>query len=226
MALAGLAFAAILVLTQFRETVPEDADEESASADTASLFRQPEFVVAVMAGAVGFAIMSFIMTATPVSMHVVDGFSVEETALVIQSHWIAMYLPALFSGFLIARFGVPLIMGIGVVAIAVCVGVASTSHQFTHYWWALVLLGVGWNFLFVAGTTLLTSTYRPEQRFKAQATNDVLVFGTQASASLLAGVALYYLGWMTLNLVTLPFLVVMMGGVVVITLRQRRATTA
>jgi len=225
-ALAGLAFVGILVLSRFRETMPEGADEETAPADTASLFRQPEFVVAVMAGAVGFAIMSFIMTATPVSMHVVDGFSVEETALVIQSHWIAMFLPALFSGFLIARFGVPLIMGVGVVAIAVCVGVAGTSHHFMHYWWALVLLGVGWNFLFVAATTLLTGTYQRSQRFKAQAVNDVLVFGSQASASLLAGVALYYLGWMTMNLLTLPFLIMMAGGVLVIALRQRRASMA
>lgn len=225
-ALAGLALIAIVVLGQFRETSSVDADEQTVPDGAASLFRQPEFVVAVMAGAVGFAIMSFIMTATPVSMHMVDGFSVENTALVIQSHWIAMYVPALFSGFLIARFGVPLIMGVGVVAIAVCVGVASASHHFMHYWWALVLLGVGWNFLFVAGTTLLTSTYRPEQRFKAQAINDVLVFGSQASASLLAGVALYYLGWTTLNLLTLPFLGMMLGGVLVITLRQRRTMTA
>jgi len=223
--LAGLAIIGILVLSQFRETVPRGANEKTAPADTKSRFRQPEFAVAVMAGAVGFAIMSFIMTATPVSMHVMDGFSVEDTALIIQSHWIAMYLPALFSGFLIARFGVALIMGIGVVAIMVCVGIAAASHQFMHYWWALVLLGVGWNFLFVAGTTLLTSTYQPNQRFKAQAINDVLVFGSQATASLLAGVVLYYLGWVTLNLLTLPFLVMMVGGVAVITLRQRRANT-
>jgi len=151
--------------------------------------------------------MSFIMTATPISMHVVDGHTVDATARVIQAHVVAMFAPSLFSGLLIDRLGPRRMMTAGAVAMLACIAVASTSHVIAAYIVALALLGVGWNFLFVGGTVLLSRTWRPAERFRVQATNDLIVFGTQAIASLSAGAALHSFGWTTVNLIALPLLV-------------------
>jgi MFS family permease len=150
--------------------------------------------------------MSFIMTATPISMHVHDHHSDTRTAWVIQSHLLAMYAPSLFSGQLISRFGTRRVMSAGLVLMLGCVAIDSAGKGLMHYWSGLVLLGVGWNLLYVAGTTLLTTTYHPEERFRAQAVNEFAVFGTQAIASLLAGPAIHILGWQRLNLAALPLL--------------------
>ncbi len=140
-------------------------------------------------------------------MHVIDGHSLEATAGVIQSHIIAMYLPALFTGAIIARLGPTRVMVIGLLATIVCVALALTSHQSWFYWSALVLLGIGWNFQFLGATVLLTANYRPAERFKAQAANDLMIFGTQAIMSLSAGAVMHRANWEILNLLTLPFLV-------------------
>jgi MFS family permease len=168
-----------------------------------SVLRQPAYVLAVAAAVVSYAVMSFIMTATPISMHVHDHHSDVDTAWVIQSHLLAMYGPSLFTGRLIGRIGVRAGMGIGLTLMLVCVVIDSAGRDLMHYWWGLVTLGVGWNLLFVAGTALLTTTYLPAERYRAQAVNEFAVFGTQALASLLAGPAIHLLGWRSLNLATL-----------------------
>lgn len=170
---------------------------------------QPTFVVAMMAGVVGYGVMSFVMTATPVSMHVIDGHSLGMTAAVIQGHMMGMYLPSLFTGYTVGRWGATKVMVAGVVAQVACVLLALTGRQVLFYWAALVLLGVGWNFLFVAGTVLLTESYRPAERFKAQAANEFMIFAIQSVASLSAGSVLYLAGWEMVNLLTLPFLLTM-----------------
>jgi MFS family permease len=176
--------------------------------------RQPAFLVAVLAGIVSYAVMSFIMTATPVSMHVVDHHPEHHTKFVIQSHLLAMYLPALVSGRIVGRLGTHATMVLGTLTMAGCVAIGvAGGREVLHYWWAMVLLGAGWNLLFVAGTTLLTGTYRPEERFRAQALNEFAVFGSQAVASLLAGVALSAVGWSGLNLASLPLLAAMLAGI-------------
>lgn len=190
----------------------------------AEIMRQPAFVVAVLAGISGYAVMSFIMTATPLSMHVVDGLSVADTKWVIQSHLLAMFLPSFASGWLIARLGVKPMMALGVALMSLCIVLAALgSHQLMHYWWGLVLLGAGWNLLFVAGTTLLTTTYRPQERFRAQAVNEFAVFGSQALASLLAGPAIQYLGWQGLNVASAPLLVAMAIALLALPRRDRSA---
>jgi len=136
-----------------------------------------------------------------------DHHSDTDTAWVIQSHLLAMYGPSLFSGRLIGRIGVRAGMGIGLALMLACVVIDSTGRDLMHYWWGLVMLGIGWNLLFVAGTALLTTTYDPAERYRAQAVNEFSVFGTQALASLLAGPAIHLLGWRTLNLATLVPLV-------------------
>jgi MFS family permease len=174
-----------------------------------AVIRQPIYLTAVMAALVAYGVMSFIMTATPVSMHVIDDFSIDATAWVIQSHVMAMFIPSLFTGFLVGRYGLSKVMMGGVVLMASCVALALVDRHFIHYWTGLILLGVGWNFLFIGGTTLLTRSYSPAERFKAQAVNDFAVFGFQALASRSAGTVIFRAGWEVVNGVNLPFLVIM-----------------
>jgi MFS family permease len=163
--------------------------------------------VAVLAALTSYAVMSFIMTATPISMHVVDGHDEVATARVIQVHLLAMYLPSLASGWIIGRFGDRPVIMAGTVLMIACVGIAFVAgHAVFHYGLALGVLGLGWNLLFIAATTLLTKTYRRGERIQAQTLNDFLVFGAQAVASLMAGVAVTTIGWEALNLATLPLL--------------------
>lgn len=168
---------------------------------------QPVFLTAVSGGAVAYGVMTLIMTATPLSMHLNDGYSIEETSSVIRAHVLAMYMPSLAAGFLIDRVGVTRLMIVGAVGLLATSLIGLQGHSLLHYWWALVLLGVGWNFLYVGGTTLLTYTYSLAERFRAQAVNEFLVFGISATASLLAGTVMFYFGWTTLMLVPIPLLI-------------------
>lgn len=177
---------------------------------------QPVFVVAVLGATAGFGLMTLVMTATPLSMHVNDGYSLEQTAGVIQAHVLAMYVPSLVAGFLIERVGVTRLMFVGAFGLLATSIVGLQGHTMLHYWWALVLLGVGWNFLYVGGTTMLTYTYSMAERFRAQAVNEFLVFGTSATASLLAGTIMYFYGWETLMLIPMPILIIICIALLVV----------
>ena len=168
--------------------------------------KQPLFIVAVLGGATAYGVMTFIMTATPLSMHVHDGFALEDTAQVIRSHVLGMYVPSLVAGNLIQRFGVVRIMSIGAVGLFGACLIGLQGQSYMHYWYALVLLGIGWNFLYVGGTTMVTLTYSIGERFRAQAVNEFSVFGMSAAASLLAGTIIHLYGWFTLVVVPLPLL--------------------
>lgn len=176
------------------------------------IVRQPVFIVAVLGGTVAYGVMTLIMTATPISMHVHDGYALEETADVIRAHVLGMYIPSLVSGFLIDRFGTIRMMSAGTAALIGAAAIGLQGQTIAHYWFSLVLLGVGWNFLYVGGTTMLTLTYSMAERFKAQAVNEFCVFGTSATASLLAGAVLYFYGWFTLVLIAVPLLLAMAAG--------------
>lgn len=178
--------------------------------------RQPVFIVAVLGGVAGYGLMTLIMTATPISMHVHDGFSLEQTAEVIKMHVLGMYVPSLVSGFLIERFGVHRLMFAGALLLFVTTVIGLQGQSLLHYGWALVLLGVGWNFLYVGGTTMLTYTYTIAERFRAQAINEFLVFGTSATASLLAGTILHYAGWLPLMLIPMPVLLAICAALIAI----------
>jgi hypothetical protein len=191
----------------------EDHETRSqAQRPLAEITRQDIFVVAVLGGTVAYGVMTFIMTATPLSMHINDGFSLEETAQIIRSHVIGMYAPSLVSGFLIERLGITRLMTIGGVGLIAACSIGLQGQTMMHYWYALVVLGIGWNFLYVGGTTMLTLTYTMAERFKAQAVNEFCVFGTSATASLLAGTIMYFHGWTTLVLAPLPFLVLILAS--------------
>ena len=164
----------------------------------------------------GFGLMTLVMTATPLSMHINDGFSIEATAGVIRGHVLAMYLPSLASGFLIERFGVSRLMFAGALVLLITSIVGLQGQSIMHYTWALIMLGIGWNFLYVGGTTMLTYTYSIEERFRAQAVNEFLVFGTSATASLLAGTVMYYFGWFRLMLIPIPILILICIALLVV----------
>ena len=218
--LSGVLVISGLVLFALR--LPQQAVEGSDSATpVAAFFARPRFAIAVLSGVVAFGVMNLVMTATPISMHVVDGHSLEATAGVIQSHVMAMYLPSLVSGWLIARFGISAMMCCGVVAFGVSAASGLMGHAVHHYWWSLVALGLGWNLLFVSGTTLLTQTYRPRERFRAQAINEFVMFGIMAAASLAAGALLYFASWEAVNQMVLPVLAVMLAAALL--LRSRWA---
>jgi len=174
----------------------------------AEIVRQRVFLVAVLGALAGYGLMTLVMTATPISMHLNDGHTLEQTAGVIRAHVLGMYLPSLVSGFLVERLGVARMMFVGALTLLATSVIGLQGQAVLHYWWALVLLGVGWNFLYVGGTTMLTYTYSVAERFRAQAVNEFLVFGTAATASLLAGTVMHYFGWRLLMLVPIPILVI------------------
>ena len=171
-----------------------------------SILNQEQIWVAIAGAMIGFAMMSFVMTATPLHMHHIEHHSLADTKWVIQSHIIAMYLPSLFTGYLVAKLGVSKMMLAGMLAYFVTIVTALMGNDVLNYWAALVLLGLGWNLLFVGGTVLLPRCYRPNERFKVQAFNDTLVFGSQAIASLSAGWVIHQLGWQVLLIICIPFI--------------------
>jgi MFS family permease len=146
--------------------------------------------------------MSFMMTATPLNMHSVDGHGLLDTKWVIQSHIIAMFAPSFFSGWLISRLGQRRVIVAGVLVYLACIAIALSGRELLHYWWALVLLGIGWNFLFVGGTALLPLCHRPTERFKVQTLNEFAVFGTQSLAALSSGWVVNTWGWEVLVLLS------------------------
>ncbi len=208
--LAGLYICVMVLLNFLQDTYRVDQVEDDTERPMLEIMSQPTLIIAIFAGAIAYGVMSLIMTATPVEMHTMHGFSLADTAWVIQSHIIAMYLPSFFTGLLFTRFGERQVMLIGVFCLLACVILGLVSDVLFEFWGALVLLGVGWNFLFVGGTVLLTRCYRPAERFKVQAVNDFTVFGIQAITSLSAGVFLFQASWDALLLANLPVLLLML----------------
>ncbi|MCP8897831.1 MFS transporter [Gilvimarinus xylanilyticus] len=186
---------AALVFSRFRAvaTAQESIDEPARPLRT--LIVQPVFLQALAAAAIGYGVMSFLMTSTPISMHEMHGHSVADAKWVIQSHLLAMFVPSLFAGALLKSLGVQRLMLLGSVLYALVLALGLLGVSLMHYWGALVLLGIGWNFLFLSGTSLLPGAYRPAEKFKVQAANDFVIFAVQAVASLSAGWVLYQFGW-------------------------------
>lgn len=185
---------------------PTVAELKEKGRPLAEIVRQPALLVAVLSGMFGYGVMNLIMTATPLAMQLCEHPFVA-AATVIQWHVFGMFFPSFFTGNLIARFGVLQIILVGVVINIICIAVALSGVEILHFEVALTLLGVGWNFMYIGGTTLLTETYRPSERAKTQALNDFLVFGTVALASLGSGKLLYHVGWDSVSYSALPFIV-------------------
>lgn len=207
LALAALYVVQAVLFLFLSRTHAENTSEPAASGRAlATIVRQPVFIVAVLGGVAGYGLMTLVMTATPLSMTVNDGMPLALTASVIRAHVLAMYVPSLVSGFLIEKLGVVRMMFVGALALIATSVVGLQGHTLLHYWWALVLLGVGWNFMYVGATTMLTYTYSIAERYRAQGINEFLVFGSSATASLLAGTVMHYFGWFRLMLIPFPVL--------------------
>lgn len=207
-------FSAILI--SFMRDLKIQKDEiRTEERSLKSIIVQPHFFVAVLAAASGYAIMTFIMTATPIFMNRMAHMSIDDTVFVIQSHVIAMFLPSLFTGILIQRFGILRILFSGLVSFCLTIFIAINANSMLTYWLALVLLGVGWNFLYISSTVLLAQSHSHLERFKAQGVNDFVVVTCQMATSLLAGSVLFSKGWVTLNLLTLP-LILLVGIIFVL----------
>lgn len=208
--LSGVQLAALLILAAGYRARGERVRESHAGGGRPlkQILANPLIWVAISSAAIGYAVMSFIMTATPLSMTEMAGHDLDAAKRVIQLHIMAMYLPSLISGWLTRVIGIPLMMATGLLAYLGCIVLAASGVSFHHYLSALLLLGVGWNFLFVGGTTLLPRGYTEAERFRVQGLNDIFVFGSQATAALSAGVVLSWLGWSSLVMVAVPFVIV------------------
>jgi MFS family permease len=167
------------------------------------IVRQPAFFLAAPAGMIAYGTMSLMMTATPLAM-IGCSLSFGDSAFVIQWHALGMYAPSFVTGHLIARFGALRIMFCGVVLLCLCSALALSGTALMQFWGALVLLGIGWNFLFIGSTTLLTEAYTSAERAKTQAANDFLIFGMVALSSFSSGVLLNGFGWDAIALLVLP----------------------
>ncbi|MDD9889776.1 MAG: MFS transporter [Gammaproteobacteria bacterium] len=209
-----ITFSFVIVLLFYQNSMAKQADHDQDARPMAQIFTQPAIILAIIAAAVGYCVMSLVMTATPVSMHEMEQYSLDDTTRVIQSHILAMFIPSLFSGFLITWFGALRIIQAGFISLVACVVIGWGKPEFIHYWGSLVLLGIGWNFLYLGGTTLLTRSYRSAERFKVQGVNDFLVFGLQAIGSLSAGILLAGFGWNGVMGFALPLLALLLTTMV------------
>lgn len=188
------------------------------------IVRQPTYLVALFGAATGYGIMILAMTATPIAM-IHHHHQLSDASTVIQLHVLGMFVPSFFTGSLIARFGALRVMLAGVGLLAGHILISLTGTDFHAFAGALILLGVGWNFLYVGGTTLLTTTYEPLERARAQAFNDMAIFACGLVSSLSAGALLDKVGWQMLNLTLLPWLMAA-GLVLALGIRRRRVRAA
>lgn len=204
-AMALLAVLAGLLLTGLRLPRVVAQHAEGPARALGEIMRQPLFYTSLVGSAVAFGVMIMVMTATPLAMQGC-GMALGASASVIQAHVLGMFVPSFFTGALIKRFGVLAVMGAGVLLLAAHVAIALSGIAFHHFLVGLILLGVGWNFLFIGSTTLVTQAYRPSERAKTQGTHDFLMFGAASLASFSAGSLLDAWGWRAVNLSALPFL--------------------
>lgn len=221
--LIGFCVVALALQRLMRIPKPVAESQGSQGRPLAEIARQPAFIVAVLSGMVGYGVMNLLMTATPLAMQsCAHPFS--EAAFVIQWHVIAMFAPSFITGSLIKRFGVRQVMFTGVLLSLACVAIALSGVEVMHFWIALMLVGVGWNFMYVGGTTLLTEVHTPAEKAKVQGANDMAIFITMAISSASSGWLFNARGWELMNYGAIPFL--LLTGAAILVLRQRPAAAA
>jgi MFS family permease len=200
-----------IVLSFYKEDSRRTNNTSIAGRSLGQIAEQPDYRLAVFSAVVSYGVMTFVMTATPVHLANAHGYDLGTTSNVLKSHIAAMYIPSLFTGALIDRFGLQRVMTTGVLILLTSAVFGVGASTLPLYYTALILLGLGWNLLFVGATVLLTRTYSQGERFRAQALNDFIVFGAQATASLSAGAVLQLAGWEMVNLAGVVLLIVALG---------------
>jgi MFS family permease len=221
--IAGVQSISLIFLTFVKIPTPTSAERADSGRPLLEIIRQPVFIVAILGAMIGYGSMTFLMTATPLAM-VACGFAFADAAFVIQWHAVGMFLPSFFTGSLIQRFGVTRIMMTGALAYVACIAINVSGIELLEFFSALVLLGIGWNFLFIGGTTLLTRAYWPEERAKVQGFGDFLVFSSSTVAAFSSGALNHAFGWQTLNFGVIPLVAIVTGALLWYRLSRHSAT--
>ena len=221
--LVGFALLSIVALRWLRLPGLTEMERKGAGRPLAAIARQPSFLVAVLCATVAYGVMNLLMTTTPLAMAACE-HPFSEAAFVIQWHVVGMFAPSFVTGSIIHRLGLTKVMLIGVALNIACVGIALTGVDVLHFWLALFLLGVGWNFMFVGATALLTESHTPAERAKVQGVNDAAIFVTLVVSSLSSGALFTFQGWQTMNAMAIPVLVVAAAGILWLSWRRQHPT--
>ena len=208
LSLAALTFLPTIFFLFYKNTSNIEISVKYSGRSYLELVSQPRFLQAVISSAFGYAIMTFLMTGTPLSMHVMDGISLSKTSTVIQIHVACMFLPSLIAGNLVKKIGHSKMMYVGVGLYCITVIISLFDQSFFNYMLALIFLGFGWNFLFISGTSLLVLTYNEEEKYRAQGFNDFVVYSVHALGSLSAGILIVLTNWKIMNLICIPLIIV------------------
>ena len=206
LSLIAVCVVAALMLTQLDIPQLSEKDRKEGGRPLKEIMRQPVFIVAALSGALSYGIMNLFMTSTPLAMHA-HAHHFNSAAFVLEWHVVGMYAPSFFTGALILRFGVLNVILAGIALLLVAVACALAGTGVLNFWLALFVLGVGWNFMYVGGSALLTECHTPAERAKTQATNDLLIFITMVISSMSSGMLLHASGWHAVSFGTIPFLV-------------------
>ena len=174
----------------------------------------PKFLQAMFSATFGYVVMAFLMTATPISMHYIHNISVDKVGIVIQFHVLGMFLPSLITGNLINKYGPSKMMYAGTFFYFLTIIMSIFEPNFLNYFISLILLGIGWNFLYISGTSLLVTTYQEHEKFKAQGLNDLVVFSATALGSLSAGILISLTSWKIINFMCIPFIILILASII------------
>ena len=216
LALACFTIMPALILSFYKNTNIQ-SDEINFNKEVRSykeFFLDPKFLQAMFSATFGYVVMAFLMTATPISMHFMHNISVDKVGIVIQFHVLGMFLPSLITGNLINKYGPSNIMYAGTFFYLLTIIMSFFEPNFINYLISLILLGIGWNFLYISGTSLLVTTYQEHEKFKAQGFNDLVVFSATAIGSLSAGILVSITSWKVINLMCIPFLILILFSII------------
>jgi MFS family permease len=224
LALIVFSLAAMALLRHISIPTPSAAEQAATGRPLWQIAAQPKFMVAVLSGAIGYGVMNFLMTSTPIAMGVC-GHPYGDAAFVISAHVVAMFAPSFFTGPLIKRLGVIQVMLAGAALNIVSIAIALSGVAVANFWWSLVILGVGWNFLYIGATTLLTETYRPEERAKAQGANEFAIFAMMAMSSFFSGMIVTHGGWDKVNYAATPLIATVVLALVYLFFEMKKQRT-
>ena len=205
------------IFLSFYKNLKEKSNEVNSNLKIRSykeFLSDPRFLQAMFAATFGYVVMAFLMTATPISMHFIHNISVDKVGIVIQFHVLGMFLPSLITGNLVNKFGYSKIMYGGVFFYILTIILSLFEPTFLNYFISLIFLGIGWNFLYISGTSLLVTTYSQHEKFKAQGFNDLVVFSATAIGSLSAGILISMTSWKIINFMCIPFLVLILFSII------------
>ncbi len=222
LALVAFVLVTMAILSRIRMPDLSAAEQAATGRPMSEIARQPKYIVAVMAGAISYGVMNFLMTSTPIAMRGC-GHPFGDAAFVISSHVVAMFAPSFVTGALIKRFGTIPVMLAGAALNVVSISVALSGLAVANFWWSLVVLGVGWNFLYIGATTLLTETYRPEERAKAQGVNETAIFAMMALSSFSSGMIVTKAGWEKVNYAATPLIAIVVAALVFLFFNMKKA---